>query len=348
MSWICPDQLQKDGMGSAGICSTPFGYAVGFRKNDNRSGIYLFDHELSLLATYHCKDVVAIHSMIWCETALYVVSTLSDAVYKLSFDRLNRITDETLLWAVDNDFPQTGVAAHEERHHINSITLYDKRLAVSLFGEPGWKHSQSTEQTPQGKVVFIDNNEIVMDSLDHPHSIQVLDGRLVVCEAMRGRVLLQSGAARELRGYLRGLTADETYIYVAASALRGGGFSLGYPFQGPHCSSSSVTCEIFVLERSSLNPVHRRQVRIHGPEIYDLLVPTMPISQSALKENSHLRVMELEEMAIQYKSVVLDGSRSWKLPRPMRRLGRFVRGLIANLDSRGRNKFRQIGRSPRN
>ncbi len=341
LSWVSPDRLQKDSLGAAGICSTPFGYVVGFRKDDERSGIYLFDEELNLLDTYFCQYVRGIHSLMWWESALYAVSTANDAIYRMSFDRRNRICRETLFWALDKDFRKTDSPGNRELFHINSIARHNGRIAVSLFGEPGWMLGESGREMISGKVIFTDNNETVMHSLNSPHSLQVLDGRFVVCEATAGRLTFQSGRSRELRGYLRGLTADETYIYAAANAHRVGGIIQAFPYEGSAVSPESHLCEIFVLDRSSLKLVHRCPLRSYGPEIYDLLVPKVSLRSSGAGPDGCLRVMDLEEMAMKYRSTInelhgyldrIKTSKSWRFTAPTRWVRRFLGRLIMTRD----------------
>ena len=201
--------------GRSGICVTPTGYLIGCQHAAKEYGIQgpsriiALDPQFNLIHEYTCRAIRDIHSIIWTPSGVYAVSSGNNAVFELGLADDGSVRNERLVWAVDEDLRVVRTIVEHDQHHVNSMVMHKGRLAVSLFatGRPG-----------DGRVVYIDTNETVMEGLYQPHSLQSLDGELVVCDSKRGEIVFGSGDRVQLGGYTRGLTWDDSFLYVGSSA----------------------------------------------------------------------------------------------------------------------------------
>lgn len=157
--------------------------------------------------------------------------------------------------------------------HLNSVAHVSGRVFVSLFGprpEAGWRSAQ------RGMVIDISANRIVCDNLLHPHTLVNVDGTLYWLESNTGLVhRFADGRGHEvvakLEGYLRGMTYDGRYLYVAASAMRRRSRSTGTTNQPGPLTPLTANSWIYRVNRESLE-VEKRTLTALGAEIYDLLL----------------------------------------------------------------------------
>ncbi|MHC4176725.1 MAG: DUF4915 domain-containing protein, partial [Planctomycetota bacterium] len=160
----------------------------------------------------------------------------------------------------------------EDLVHLNSVARLDGDLYVSHLGprpEEGWSHAEG------GKIINITQNQVVCDDLRHPHTLVPRDGALYWLESGRSRVHRYSPRdgheiLLELHGYLRGMTFDERFMYVGASALRRRSRSTGATNVYPSATADDWHSWIHRVDRTTLE-VARRRMTVFGEEIYDLM-----------------------------------------------------------------------------
>ena len=145
--------------------------------------------------------------------------------------------------------------------HLNCLHPVRGALYASAFGAFETHRAWTERGQMSGFVFNLATEERVMDSLWHPHSPRMVDGRWMACESGSGSLVVQQNGRAEripLRGYPRGMDASRTFLYVGESVLRG------------QDEGGSVA----VLDRESLEVVDRLAIPL--PELYEVL--TVPHS----------------------------------------------------------------------
>jgi hypothetical protein len=206
------------------------------------------------------------HSMAWLAGPqggrLYVASTGSDEVIEVEL-RGDAAPVERVVWRPD------GADERSDQHHINSVTLHQGRLIVAGF----WPRTATRWTSARnGRVVVAETGETLLDGLWHPHSLITIDDDLWLCESSRASVRkVGSTAGVKLPGYTRGLCAlGDDQLVVGTSVGRATSRSLG--ISNPADPGKPVgACQLVVLDRTSLVPVHSVELGALSTEIYDLL-----------------------------------------------------------------------------
>jgi len=348
LNWVA-HQPADNQYGSTGICNTPFGFLVAkqYRSSNSEGGqssaIWVLDSDLNLIQKYACKSIRDVHSLLWTSSAALAVSSANNAVYELAFREDHTIKAERLFWALGETLKPTSEPIERDIYHINSIALHKGRLAVSMFGE-GWRTISGNKvsycQEGIGKVLYVDDGQVIMENLRHPHSLQSIDGELLVSESLEGCLTSESGERRYLDLYMRGIAWDSDYLYVGASAGRQLSKSTGLPSTLFGTERPPQASHIYVLDRKTFRPCRRIHTRFYGREIYDLCIPLHDIGQSKLEDNYFLRSVELETRSQELDSchrnlaelerckaklaeaearvLEMETSRSWRLTAPFR------------------------------
>ena len=143
--------------------------------------------------------------------------------------------------------------------HLNCLHPVRGALYASAFGMFENHRDWHDRGQVSGFVFNLATEERVMDSLWHPHSPRLVDGRWMACESGTSSLVVKAkgnGRVRRigLRGYPRGMDAYGDYLYVGESVVRSGKAKGG---------------SVAVLERESLEVVDRLPISL--PEVYEVL-----------------------------------------------------------------------------
>ena len=108
------------------------------------------------------------------------------------------------------------------RHHINDLAFYNDMLFVSMFSFSGmWKHGIYDG----GVAMFCPKTKQLLghaiSDLWMPHSVDFINEEMVICDSMRSSVYKTNNKLlTKLRGFIRGITHDGNYYFIAQSEHR--------------------------------------------------------------------------------------------------------------------------------
>ena len=212
--WIDLAQADRPLLGVAGTCRCGDNYwALPQLDFGGISGLTRLDLDLHSTGHYPLVQTRDAHSLIADGAGFLVTDTGANRLNLVRLGEDGQVYEEEFWRACQGD---------EDLVHLNSVARLDGDLHVSVLGprpEEGWSHAQG------GKIINITRNEVVCGDLHHPHTLVVHEGALYWLESRRSRIHRYSRCGGhevllELQGYLRGLTFNERFMYVGASALR--------------------------------------------------------------------------------------------------------------------------------
>ena len=137
----------------------------------------------------------------------------------------------------------------------------------------------------------ISNGEKIVQGLEHPHSLTVLDGKLAFCESRRKALRFIGGDYPvQFPGYTRGLCYTDDKIYIGTSKHRKKSKSTGKKVSAN--GQESLGCTISILSKRDL--VHEKTIDLneYAFEIYDLI---------SLQRTDAWPVIRPENYRIQYE-----------------------------------------------
>lgn len=275
-----PDRLSELGGVTGLAASGPYIFAMtsrsravgrASRESPGPSVLLVFDRKsFSLANEYTCSSVFDAHSLLAEEGGLYVVSTGTDAVVRLSLDGVEVVSEE-VYWRPDPAGPPS------DGHHINGLCRSGGALLVSGLGPRSGRHWSSAED---GFVIDVRTGRRIATGIFHPHSLAEVEGGLAWCESSRMSVhVLGTGRTQRLPGYSRGLCRVGSQVFVATSRGRRVSKSTGLltmtgdsgdPLEG-RCALARLAADTLAIERVF-------DLEAYGWEVYDLL-PVEDVSE---------------------------------------------------------------------
>lgn len=286
--------------GAAGICASRDAYYVIGQRENSATSLMVLDFDLRPLATTDLTQVRDGHSVLPDEGSLLVVSTGTDEIVRVRWDRNSPCSEETV-WA--------GSSSRSDTVHLNSIAIASGRMYVSCFGP---KSGANWSDSPNGRIIDLTTGEAICSGLLHPHTLFVLDGQLHVLDSKTGSVLEVdpvTGGARErwkVSGYLRGAAVGSKHLYVATSAFRHRSKSTGQVRSEP--PGADGRCLLHRIDISN-GEICSRQLTPFGLEVYDLaLAPSIPF-QTTREDAMALRLRLYDRQMFETLRRMDDGFR---------------------------------------
>jgi len=182
---------------------------------DDHLGIIEFDKNYKILRKKDLPLGSRGHGISYSENtkSFYVAASHSDCIIILNNDL--KIINEIYL---SEKFKRNKSPAH----HCNDLIVSGDSLYVSMFSHTGnWKNDIF-----DGVVLEIDlvtGNKIgpVISNLWMPHNVDIINGRLVVLDSLRGNFLMNNAEiAGTFPGFTRGLGYDGEFFYIGQSRNR--------------------------------------------------------------------------------------------------------------------------------
>ncbi|HEX4963511.1 MAG TPA: DUF4915 domain-containing protein [Thermoanaerobaculia bacterium] len=233
------------------------------RQSFTRSELLVFDRAgLELLARYPFTVATDVHSMVWRDGALLVVSSGTDELVQLTLEG-DRVAAERVLWRLEPDGPR------QDTLHLNALLSSPAHLLVAGFGK---KTSDARDSARDGFVIDVACGEVLASGLDQPHTLVELDGKLIVCESRRGAVRTALASCVEgLPGYARGMCRLDDQLFVATSVGRLQSRATGAVVDNPagagapagRCTINQLSADWRLLRTIDLTA--------YASEIYDLV-----------------------------------------------------------------------------
>jgi len=207
-------------------------------------------------------------------------------------DNILKLTDQSQLvewetfWEISNE--------KEDTQHINSVIEYEKNIYISKFGPKddevsGWTTAKN------GCIVNITQNKVLSKGYDQPHSLHItVDNKLVWASSNESKIYCYDGnqvyCILALPGYLRGITDDENYFYVGASARRTKSKSGG----DLNRKNTSLQSWLYIVDKRT-KEYESVDMTFYGSEIYDLQIANdleMPITDVPANVERYYKLLE--------------------------------------------------------
>lgn len=272
--WIDLSPVGRNWVGINGICCRLDGYWILPQvAYGGISSLAFVNRNLHLECSYRLAQAGDAHSLIAYKDGFLITDTQHD---RLIFARIvegGRELVEAEYWRYST--AETGL----DTIHLNGVAELDGDVYVSLFGP---KPPEGWLMATGGQIINVTRDKIICEGLNHPHSPVNVDGTLYWLESRLGLVHSFSKASGHrivlsLRGYLRGLTYDNEYLYIGASARRRRSRSTGVNIP-PSEELDDLHSWIYRIRRDNLQCIERRSLTRWGAEIYDLA----PVSANSL------------------------------------------------------------------
>jgi len=252
----------------------------------NQSGLMIFDHNCNFLNSFILEKTKDAHSLIPYQKGFLVTNTASNEINKITVTDVGVMEEE--FWKYENH--------EEDTVHVNSIVEINGKILVSIFGnkpKEGWLNAKS------GKIIDIFDNTVFHENLYHPHTLTNINNELFCLESNTGiihRFKNKNNHEKflELEGYLRGMTDDDKFFYVGASARRRKSKSKGTlnsPLAEKYEHKHSW---IYRIDKKTLE-VEKRNISLFGSEIFELKVLSEPFEISSQNNPIIQRMWRFEE-----------------------------------------------------
>ena len=169
--WIDFHKINENVMGSNGISSyNEKYYVVTQLQVGGVSGLVAFNkQDLQILDIHRLKESNDAHSLIAHDNGFLIADTGKNRLVKITLTNRDTEINETEFWSYNNDGKDTV--------HLNSMAKLGNEIFVTIFGtkpQEGWKKAKF------GKIINITTNQTVFENLHHPHSITVIDEKLLL------------------------------------------------------------------------------------------------------------------------------------------------------------------------
>lgn len=212
------------------------------------------------------KEVQDVHSILYFESGLYVVSTGTDEVIRYEISANYGFVNPKTVWHASDTRMDT--------HHINSIVQKDGEIIVSAFGP---KEGSSWKTAKNGYIFNLTTGEYLKKNIPHPHSLTVWQGKIFYCASRSGSFL--SIEDQEpiffVGGYARGVSWLFNNIVCIASSTRHKLPKVGWLMDKvPGIVKNKARSRIIVGNVRTKEIIKSMNLSFFAPEIYDLLVVT--------------------------------------------------------------------------
>ena len=179
---------------------------------DEDKGILVLNKSFKVIKTKELSYMSNPHSIDFDEknSVIYVVISALDCVFKISYPSL-KILKKIYIFK----------ANLYDKHHINGIKYQNESLYLSMFSFKGIFRKDIWNDGCIIKYNLKTNKKkIIKKNLFQPHSVQLDNKSIHVCNSMKFEILLNLKNKNQLNGYLRGLLVNKDYILVGMSKVR--------------------------------------------------------------------------------------------------------------------------------
>lgn len=239
--------LYKYNLGSKEYLKVFSGRIMDIQRIDNKyliseesSGIFELDRDFNLVNSYLTPQNTKIHGLAYNsdEELLYVANTTLDKVMILDLNKGHYVDEIVISSPLSND--------EYCRHHITDLFYNNGKLHIAMYSLSGfWK-----DGIYDGGVKIFDTKlkqclANVFNDLWLPHSVKMVDGRLVVCDSRRGQVYHgTNNVVSSISGFVRGVTFDRDFYYLGQSEQ----FYFDTLNKDDYCY---INCGIHILDKNS-------------------------------------------------------------------------------------------------
>lgn len=297
-TWIditgIPEELRHDFSGIAGVCRSGENIFIATQGSQPTIACISLSTQavISFLRLHKCRDS---HSMVFHEGCIYLASTGTNEVYRISFNN-DCLSNEELFWSYPN------VSYEKDEIHLNGLAIHKGKLIASCFGS---KNSTGSWDS-NGRVFYLTADESIVEGLKQPHSPTVIDDRLIFAESAEHKVYVLENNKSEwikkldlkLKGYARGITVINRSIFIGISADR----SISRSTRKTLATNQQRIANASLIEVDIESGEQLRDLSLqgYGREPYDILAMEKIFTLSTEIKTINSRVRELEVFADRY------------------------------------------------
>lgn len=167
--------------------------------------VVILDHLLEILQVIEVPKAVNGRGIVEWQGMWFVAATAADAV--VAVDPTNGRS--AVVWR----HPNGGA----DMYHVTSLFVHGGTLCASALGV----HGGTWDVSRNGLAWELLTGDVLLSPLFHPHSAQSIDGSVVSCESMMGRIVSTDLGVLDVPiGYVRGLDVGRNDAAVATSRRR--------------------------------------------------------------------------------------------------------------------------------
>ena len=231
---------------------------------ENGAFLLIFTHKkFSFVSSFRFRHAVDIHSMCVHHDRLLVVSSGTDEVIELKIDN-GTVASELVFWSA-----RPGENRCDNRH-LNAICSTPEGALLCGFGV---RSDNLWSSATNGFIFNLDQKQILVSSLEHPHSIIHFGSSIAFCESRKCVVRLWgSDIHQTLPGYTRGLCHTGSFLFAATSVGRRESRSTGQVIENPSAFGEQCGgCTINQMAPGTLVILKSSRLNTGIQEIYDML-----------------------------------------------------------------------------
>ncbi|MGM0609277.1 MAG: DUF4915 domain-containing protein, partial [Candidatus Muiribacteriota bacterium] len=183
---------------------------------DEFHGVKVFDKQLNYLKTYDGLPGSMMHGLSYDEVnnLLFVANTGRDSISIIAAEDGEHL-DEIFI-------SKKNIEGEADRHHVNDLFFYKGDLYISMFSFTGlWREGCYDGGVAKLDLVKKKISGYPIQNLWMPHSINFINGEIVVADSMNGNVYKTNNKILvHLAGFIRGIAYDGKYFYIGQSEHR--------------------------------------------------------------------------------------------------------------------------------
>ncbi len=218
-----------------------------------------------LTRSSHYTGEIQGHELEWAGTSLWAVNTLFSCLCTID-DRHSFVP----VWRP----PFISELAAEDRCHLNGMAMADGRPAyVTALGETNTAQGWRPGKAAGGCLIDVARRQTVIRGLAMPHSPRVHQGRVVLLDSGRGRLVvadLERGAVEtiaEVPGYARGMAVHGQFAFIGLSKIRETSTFGGLPIAERR---EALKCGVAVVDLVSGRQIALLEFHSGVEEIFDV------------------------------------------------------------------------------
>jgi len=309
VTWIPLSELYSQShSGLGGVCGVSWSYEkIIIATQGPNPLLACWDYRSKCwVSTIQLQKVVDAHSIVTRDEYVYVVSTGTNEIYRVSWNG-SYFGDEEIYW----QYP--GVSYDHDVVHLNGLALDGDSLIASGFGV----RDDAGRWGAKGEVFYIDKKQnLIFCGLDQPHSPTMIEGNLYIAESKAGLIHKfqrenDKWAIKKtysVGGYVRGIAMLNYKLIAGISAPRSVSRSGKNRVEKDVADKSNFG--LVTVDITSGQVIHDDFTSSLGKEIYDLLIITCCHTGTSRENALAVRISNMEtifqEVSLEYYACAME------------------------------------------
>lgn len=270
LSWIKLDDIDVDfsrASGATGLFYEQDRLFVAVQGLHDPAIILEFDRDIRFKTLISLPGVRDIHSIKVYDGVLYATSTGTNELFEVDLRSPGKISRRF----------KCPTTASVPNAHLNDYLRHGGKEYVLGHSNPFVADGRKN-----GFIYSLTDQQVVVEKLEHAHTLLDIDGRLGVLDSARGRVVVSDGASAtpwlqlHTGGILRGACASDDAMYVAMSSRRlfsrkKGLLQINVPDDHVVFGNEAFMSWLYRFDKGDLKSFTRVSLSEIAFEVYDLL-----------------------------------------------------------------------------